>query len=81
MSSKGMFFLSDELALGVPENYTDDFATFLTYTFDFGRFTINRPFRNISQESLQRFHDTKNDLIETNNFESVMGLIKNVTVQ
>ena len=76
-----MLLLSLFIDLGVPDNYTDEFATFLTYTFDFSRFTINKPFENISQEAIQRFHDTKNDLIQSNKFESVMGLVKNVTVR
>lgn len=67
--------------LGVPDNYTDEFATLLSYTFDFGRFTINRPVTNFSQELLNRFHHTKDDLIRTNGFGSVHALIKNVTVQ
>lgn len=64
----------------MPDHYTDEFATLLTYPFDLGRFTINKPWRNISKESLDRFVETKEELIQTNGFGSIQGLIRNVSI-
>ena len=71
------------LALGIPDNYTDEFATFLTYSFDLSRFTVNRPSplksnlttrAEIFQSELDRV------MMDFKEFKTVKELVLNVSL-
>ena len=74
-----LLFLSE--ALGISDDYVDEFGTYLTYSFDFNRFTIYRPTLTVnSGERINKFEAELDKVLEEHQFQSITDLVKNVSV-